>query len=418
MIHWYRKHYLALLSICITLLFTDVVIDPSNQIFHLKYVLFVFVFVIWAPSLLNKQLALPKSLGLILIFVCVFMPFYSISVGLINHYLQNTSFGEIVYFNSFFFFLLILITANEKIELTKIFNYSTLLIILITIVSYSILIYNPNTFGLLYDYFVVNKRVAIYGLRNYGDYTLLMMFYKTSPLLVFPLSYYLNQLLISQDKKHVLIKSLFFIAIAITLFLSGTRANLLSLLLIVLFYIFYFAYKQSKPLFFILGFALLLIATYGLSTLGGILLSASETSNMIKFGHVISYIEHFSNHIGVLIFGQGLGSTFYSSGVNSIVSITELTYFELIRIWGLPITLIFCAILIIPLYKEIKERKMSHRFIAYLAYLFIAGTNPLLLSSTGMLVFVYVFTKTYKLGSGVRGLKCSEEIISNECYDN
>lgn len=418
MIHWYRKHYLALLSICITLLFTDVVIDPSNQIFHLKYVLFVLLFIIWAPTLLSKQLALPRYLIFIIIFVCVFMPFYSISIGLINHYLQNTSFGEIVYFNSFFFFLLILITANEKIELTKIFNYSTLLIILITIVSYSILIYNPNTFGLLYDYFVVNKRVAIYGLRNYGDYTLLMMFYKTSPLLVFPLSYYLNQLLISQDKKHVLIKSLFLIAIAITLFLSGTRANLLSLLLIVLFYIFYFAYKQSKPLFLILGFALLLIATYGLSTLGGILLSTSETSNMIKFGHVISYIEHFSNHIGVLIFGQGLGSTFYSSGVNSIVSITELTYFELIRIWGLPITLIFCGILIIPLYKEIKERKMSHLFIAYLAYLFIAGTNPLLLSSTGMLVLVYVFSKTYKMGSGVRGLKCSEEIISNECYDN
>lgn len=385
-----------MLNFSIALLFLDVIIDPTNKIFHIKYVLFGGLFLIWLPSLINKRIVLPKSLSFILIFVCFFMPLYAISVGLVKSFIQNTSLGEIVYLNSFFFFLLLLIIVIEKIELTRIFNNSSLIIVLITSISYSILVYNPNTFGLLYDYFVVDKNVAVYAIRKFGDYTLLQMFYKTSPLLIFPLSYFLYKLLIQQNRKHLVFNIITLIAIGITLFLSGTRANILSLALIILYYILFYAYKKSKPIFLIVGLVYLLFVFYSASVLGGILLSKSETSNMVKFGHVISYIEHFSNYVGVLFFGQGLGGTFYSSGIHSIVSVTELTYFEIIRIWGLPITIIFGGILLLPIYNELKNERITHIFIAYIAYLLVAGTNPLLLSSTGMLVLVYVFSEIYK----------------------
>lgn len=331
----------------------------------------------------------------LIFFVGLFMPGYALSLGLINNFVHNTSVGEILYLNSFFFFLLLPVIVLEGIHLQKIFNSASLVIILITTTSYLILLYNPNTFGRLYSYLVIDKSVAVYALRNYGGFTLLMMFYKTSPLLMFPLSYYLFKILIEKKKKRLFLNILILIAIVITLFISGTRANILSLGLIIFFYFLFYIYRKSKPLFLVTGFGFALLFVFAASLLGNVLLSRSEVSNMVKFGHLISYVEHFSTNWSILFFGQGLGSRFYSSGFQSLTSVTELTYFELVRVWGFPITLMFVAILLIPLVVELKSRRISHLFIAYIAYLFIAGTNPLLLSSTGMLVLVYVFSEMY-----------------------
>jgi len=245
-----------------------------------------------------------------------------------------------------------------------------------------------------YDFIIliILKVYAIYALRNFGGYPVLQMFYKTSPLLVFPLSYYLFQILIQGNVKLLFLKLTILLSIIVTLFLSGTRANIVSLALIILFYLSYYIYKKSRIVFVVLTGLYTLLAIYGLSIIGGILFNATEISNLVKFGHYISYIEHFSDHIGQFIFGNGLGSSFYSYGINRITNVTELTYLELIRIWGMPISIIFLLVLLTPILYEIKAKQFSHLFIAYIAYLFIAGTNPLLLSSTGMIVFVYVFS--------------------------
>lgn len=395
LLHWYKKNYSALLIVFISMLIIDVIIDPSNRIFHIKYILFGITFLLWIPKMASEKIVLPKLLVFVLVFTSFFMPFYALSVGLFNNFLNNTDIGGIVYFNSFFFFALLIVIVNARIELTKIFNYSSLIIVLITFGAYSILVLDPKTFGVIYQYFVIDKQVAIYSLRDYGDFTILMMFYKTSPLLVFPLSYYLYQVLIKKERKKIFLKLIILISLMVTLFLSGTRANILSLVLIILFYSIYYAYTKSKIVFTLLSGIYILFLLYGMSAIGKIILNPQEISNMVKFGHFISYIEHFSDNIGHFIFGQGLGGSFYSFGINQITNITELSYFELVRIWGSPITLVFLFVLMIPIFYEIKSKNISHIFIAYLAYLFIAGTNPLLLSSTGMVVLVYVFSKVF-----------------------
>lgn len=381
--------------VCITLLVGDVFVDPSNKIFYLKYFIFGLIFLIWLPNLLSKQTPWSRSLVIITFFIAVFMPLYALSISLINSFLNYSDVGIFVFFNSFFFFLLVLIIVNKNIDLTKIFNVSSLLVVIITMVSYTILIYNPHLFGNLYQYLVIDKNAASYGIRQYGNFTLLMMFYKTSPLLIFPLSYYLYHIINKKDIKNLFLKILILISIVITLFLSGTRANILSLFLILSFYFLFYLYKKSKPIFTIVSIFYSLISIYGVFKIGGILFDAQEISNQIKFQHLISYFEHFSNHFEILIFGQGIGTSFYSLGFNKITNVTELTYFELIRIWGIPITLFFLYILIFPIVQEIKSKKISHLFIAYIAYLFVAGTNPLLLSSTGMIVLVYVFSQMF-----------------------
>lgn len=393
--YWFKGKYPLFLNISIGLLLVDVMVDPNNLIFHAKYVLFALVFVIWFTKRMSKKLIVPKKLWFAVVFISFFMPFYALSIGLMNGFLHNTPVGTLVYFNSFFFFLIVLVTVSERIDLTPLFNYSSLLIVLITLGFYLVLIFNTRLFGSLYQYFVMDKQVAVYALRNYGEVTLLMIFYKTSPLLVFPLSYYLYQILIEKRKKISLFHCVLVILIAVTLFLSGTRANLLSLFLIIIFYFIFYAYRKSRLWFVLLGSLGLLIVFLTLPSFSKLLLNQHEASNAIKFSYISSYINYFAHHIMSFIWGQGIGGAFFSAGLQRFINVSELTYLELIRIWGFPIAILFVGILVLPLLKEIKAKKLSHLFIAYMAYLFIAGTNPLLLSSTGMLVLVYVFTNSF-----------------------
>ncbi len=393
--YWLKYRYPVFLSISFTLLFVDVMVDPTNLIFHVKYVLFGLVFFIWLLRNYNKKLVLTRFQWFILLFIAFFMPFYGMSSGLINSILHNIPMGNFVYFNSFFFFTLFMVTVSEKMDLTPLFNYSSLTIVLMTLGTYLLLIFNPGLFGDLYKYFVIDKQVMVYALRNYGQTTFLMIFYKTSPLLVFPLSYYLYQLLIVRQRKHLFLNSLLLVLIALTLYFSGTRANLLSLIFIVVFYMGYAIYRKSKTGFlFFIAFGIL-IAFFLLPSVVTTFFSKQEVSNVKKLEHLFSYFNYFNHHLLSLLFGQGIGGTFYASGLHRFIDESELTYMELIRIWGGIIAFIFVVIILLPLFVQIKTKGFSHVFIAYLAYLFIVGTNPLLLSSTGMLMLVYVFTISF-----------------------
>ena len=395
--HFIHHHYTQLLHLSVALLFVNLVLDPSNKIFHTKYILFLGVFLLWLPMYYRKKIALSKQILFTMAFIGFFMPFYALSVGLIKNFATNTSLAELVYLNSFFFFFLLIVIVTENIQLRPVFTISALLLVVITAFSYILPVFNPAFFTKLYSFFVTEKEAAVYALRNYGGFTLLMVYYKTSPILVFPLAYYLHRLFILKIRKHRISQFLFILGLCVTLFLSGTRANIISMGMIILFYLLFYTYKKSKPLALLTAFIYLAALFYGANILAEVFLNRSELSNQVKLGHLLSYIEHFSKHTGILLFGQGIGSTMYTSGINSIVSVTELTYFELIRVWGLPVSIIFVFILLIPIYYEIKSGSISYLFIAYLAYLFIAGTNPLLLSSTGMLVLVYVFSQTFSM---------------------
>ena len=394
---WFKFKYSILLNVAIGLLFVDIMIDPTNLIFHSKYVVFGLVFLIWGLNIFktHTKLVIPPPLFIVLAFIALFMPFYALSVGIINGVIANTSIESYAYFNSFFFFLLLLVIVTEHIELTNYINYSSFLIVGITLGFYLILIINPLFFEDIYHYFVLEKGVAVYALRNYGGFTLLMMFYKTSPILVFPLSYFLYRLIISPEKRRVFPDVIFLFLIIITLFISGTRANVVSLMVIVLFYFGFYIYKKSKVRFVLTVILSLVILIFALPPFLDLLFNNKEASNVVKAGHFSSYLDFFEGHKVMAIFGQGIGGSFYSSGSGMVRNVSELTYLEIIRIWGFPVSVMFFGVLILPLILEIRSGNIGPVFIAYLAYLFIAGTNPLLLSSTGMIVLVFVFSEMY-----------------------
>lgn len=139
-----------------------------------------------------------------------------------------------------------------------------------------------------------------------------------------------------------------------------------------------------------------LLGMLALGFLAVILLLASETteaSNVIKYGHLTSYQELFTRHPEYLLIGQGPGTAFYSQGFHKMTTITEWTYLELLRNYGLfslPILAVFVYPLI-RLYRHRRDTLTQGILFTYIVYLLIAGTNPLLLSSTGMIMILSAY---------------------------
>lgn len=132
----------------------------------------------------------------------------------------------------------------------------------------------------------------------------------------------------------------------------------------------------------------------------------AEISNNVKLGHIKSYFNHFKTMN--LLIGDGLGTSFYTEGFKSHAYITELTYFEMFRrfgVFGFSILLIW---LLYPLKVLYKNKEILSW---YPVYLMAAGTNPLLFSSTGMLLLVFVYAEVIETKrNGVYG---EREIGSN-----
>ena len=126
------------------------------------------------------------------------------------------------------------------------------------------------------------------------------------------------------------------------------------------------------------------------------MLSSDEISNTIKLLYFRDYAAMFSKW-PTLLFGQGLGASFFSTALGTRVSVTELTYVELIRNYGLIMACVFYFLLLYPLRMlgNQEARTYHYLFLGYLGYLYLCTANPLLMSSTGMLVLAIVLVKTF-----------------------
>ena len=126
-----------------------------------------------------------------------------------------------------------------------------------------------------------------------------------------------------------------------------------------------------------------------------LLLEENEASNMVKYAHLTSYKNLFNEHPEYLLLGQGPGTEFYSLGFREMTVKTEWTYLELIRNYGI-MCLPILYVILKPLYDlfalSVKQESTIAVALAYMIYLVIAGTNPLLLSSTGMFVLLSAYS--------------------------
>lgn len=368
-----------------------VVLDPANQIFKLKQVL-LFLSLIAPVFLLLKRIPIKKEYVLVILFYFILPNFYSATTGLI--FADFTNFSKEHYmtylFGSFFGFFLLALNYINKKKLLKIFLivlaiYSCLYFLLIVSFNLRLINYNAslvvNNLNRDIYSFLYNKGVLMANIKQIGNYKIINLFYKTCPILVLYFSYLLYH------------KKFFSIIVATILLISGTSANILGTLLVISFYFLSRVLKKIDTNSRILIFAVTTILFFFVSK--ELFFSSTKDGNIIKVGHILGYLKLWSEGIEKFILGSGLGSGFYTFGLEKVVYNAEVTYFEIIRLYGIVIGSIIILILFYPLIKLIKNKEMEWLFIGYVAYLFIGGTNPLILGSTGAVVVMI----TYRLSS-------------------
>jgi len=379
----------------IELLFSIFVIvlllDPADKIFHLKTPIFFLILLLWLlkKSFDNAKIVVFKDI----LFVIVAFGIITF-LGTIISLLQNSDIDyEFVFgfIKSLSILILLFVIIDLDIHAISYLNKYSILIPLFTFPIYLIVLFDFALLDQIFDFLVMQKKSVMLATRSYYGYNVIMVYFKTSPLLVFPLAFFLNQLINGVEKRKSFILSFIFF---ISLLISGTRANMISAVLITLYFL-YILIKEKKnfiyKIFFITGVLIL-----GTNFYKNLAFDESESSSVIKTEHFDSFISNLKDNPQYLIWGQGLGSKFYSKGVDDFTTQTELTYFDLIRFFGLPLSIIFMLLIIYPLTYYYFNNKISNEnrylLVAFIFYLFIAGTNPLLISSTGMLVLISMFS--------------------------
>ena len=117
------------------------------------------------------------------------------------------------------------------------------------------------------------------------------------------------------------------------------------------------------------------------------MISIDDISNYIKLQHYRDIIKLLSQ-TKILLFGQGLGTKFFSEARQREVKTIELTYLDILRKFGFIIGLAYIIMLLIPI-KKLFNKKYSYDhylYIGYIGYLIMSFSNPFIFSSSGMLV--------------------------------
>lgn len=121
-------------------------------------------------------------------------------------------------------------------------------------------------------------------------------------------------------------------------------------------------------------------------------LSTDDYSNMVKIGHMLSFIDNLSP--AGFLFGDGLAAYFYSVGVERYVAQIEITLLDMLRYFGIFLTVILYFSLAFPV--AAVKAYAGHRtgyVVLFLIYLLLSMSNPVLFNSYGMLVILWYWSR-------------------------
>ena len=369
------------------LLIFAIVLDPRNCVLHLKDPAFVLL-VGYNCAFYKPDLSyLPHILA----------AFCMVFVGYIFGEMQ----GSMILLEEFTaavksFAPLVLLLWTPYYDVIKLSKYPVLIVSALIAVLF-IAVCSSSAIELFVWHFVkAHKDMIMMTHRSFFGFAIFGMYYKSLICFIFILFVYYYRLF--NEKKRKITH--FFCALLITFsfLVSGTRATML-LPFIMLALVLYPALRDTRKLKY---FFYPVLGLFGFAILGVILMLATEpgeASNAIKYAHLVSYADLFESHPEYVLFGQGPGSIFYSTGFGRWTSLTEWTYIELIRTYGV-FSLIFLTVVLLPVFKLLKYRRENYAsgvLGAYLGFLFIAGTNPLLVSSTGMIVILSAYSYVHQL---------------------
>lgn len=362
---------------CLYLFVIVVMIDPTNKLFHMKEVVFVllmFVTVILARGKFYREVihSFFALLMLVMLSLCSGALFFQTDILCGIPYLKAVLFALVV-------FPLSKLNINEILRLNYIVGLSLSCLISLMLLAFVGGVFDfTSIISMLSD----TKTVMIAKRDLFGLDTV-MFFYLTMPFCFFALIYALRH------RKYIP-SIILFAPIAY----GGSRTPMLVALAIVL----YLLYDRKSKIFRV---AIGLIAISCLIYLIHMLTSSEyiQGGDELKAGVALHLLDHSS------LLGHGVGAPYWDPERGEMTSTTEMTYLEMIYQYGwflFPFVLFIFIRPFFVMYKKENDLHVRDYAIAYLLYLVNAGTNPLLINSTGMWVFACALTIATKLNEDRR----------------
>jgi hypothetical protein len=369
------------------------VFDPVDQT-HLKAPLFAAVWALFLIDLATSRTGRYQAPVHLYLFVTIFVILLP-AAGMLVYLVRGGSMADyegFKYWKSYLFLTLSIPLVVKRIDVMRPLSLILTTLSVVTIVLYSLAVTNDliraalAAFADTYVIFSVSD-------RTYGPFSYSSVYFHGTPLIVIAIGYFCYQALNSAGPAKMWNLALLAINVC-GMVLSGTRNNMLAGFLTPLVILGWYRGLKTRIALGLL--ALLAVAAGFASGLFQEMLSPDEYSNATKLGHIHDYGIMFGDW-KTLVFGQGLGASFFSTAWGTRVTLTEVTYLEVIRNYGLLLAPLLFLLILYPLRVlfDSEERKSHYLFLAYAAYLGICSGNPLLLSSSGMLVLAIVLVRTF-----------------------
>lgn len=381
LLQWAGNALLFLLLLVVTL-------DPANQVLHVKdyvFVLFVtFNAVVYRP----RFNFLPQILMPYIALVWSFMSAQLLQTPIDAEFFIGMAKG--------FSMLVLLLWVPFHYDLRLMAKWMAVLLCIVASVLFVAVLSSKVIEAGLYAYVKSHGQFIMMSHRNFLGITFYGMYYKSIICVIIPFYLLCHQVLIRRS--HLVAGTLSILIIVFAFSTSGTRATMLLPIALIGFATLQMIQRTRLLRFFVYPF--IALGILGFVALVALLASEKgEASNMIKYGHLASYGSLFFHHPEYLLFGQGMGSWMYSAGFRGTVLQTEWTYIELLRTCGIIGTALVLLMIIHPLWQMRRCYENSEALgvcISYVMFIFIAGTNPLLISSTGMTVMLIIYSYAWR----------------------
>lgn len=376
------------------LFITSCVLDPQDLLFKLKVPLFCACWLGFALFYLPNPERYRIPIGLALYVAAMI----AIPAGSIGYYFLTN--GSQPYEGFLLFKAYILVSFAVLLYLCRIDALKatcvTLTFMSWVIVVVAVLVKMEHPLAERIQDFGKHYGILDISTRNYSsDFSLLLVFFVISPLLVLPIAHYTHLALTSTGRRRFFCGGMMVLN-CFAMFTAGSRTNLLTAVLLPVVLVVMHKRKRILLAATLAGIVVVVGAIYYWNEIL-ILFSAEEVSNRHKLTLLEDYWALFSDP-KTLLFGQGLGAYHYWTPRGYAFYVTELTFLDTIRFFGVIQGAIIISLLLYPVYYIIAVNprfRQRHMIVAYGAYLVACSVQPFLFSSMGMLMLAIVMANIY-----------------------
>lgn len=257
----------------------------------------------------------------------------------------------------------------------------------------------PELYAALYV-FGAQTGIVLVDTREYGeDVSLLQVYFVTSPMLAISIAWYAQRAQNATSWVARRAASVMVVLHAVAMIVAGTRNNILVAITLPL--ALWFLHARHKT--FVTAAAAGVAASLALVFADELraFFDPNEVSNSIKLALLADYGRILSDP-WTLMFGRGLGAYDLWHSKSMYYYISELTYLEMVRNFGLPGALLMLGLLLLPIRMAVSTRGSSAEralAVGYAFYLAMCISNPNLFSSMGILILCVLLARLYSMAS-------------------